>query len=48
MGHEVVFEIDTDASENSIAAVLTQHGRPVLFISRALTKADRNYSNIER
>ena len=38
----------TDASQNSIAAVLTQDQHPVIYISRTLSKAEANYSNIER
>jgi hypothetical protein len=37
-----------DASEKSIGAVLTQEAHPVLFMSRILTLAETNYSNIER
>ena len=40
--------VTTDASENAIAGVLTQNGKPVMYVSRALTSAERNYSNIER
>ena len=38
----------TDASQNCIAAVLTQNQHPVIFISRTLSKAETRYSNIER
>ena len=31
-----------------LEAVLIQEGRPVHFASKALTKAEANYSNIER
>ena len=41
-------ELTTDASENAIGAILSQDGHPVMFMSRRLTKAERNYSNIER
>ncbi|PAA69616.1 hypothetical protein BOX15_Mlig032248g1 [Macrostomum lignano] len=37
-----------DASEKSLGAVLVQSGHPVMFMSRALTQAETNYSNIER
>ena len=40
--------LTTDASEDAIAAVLTQDEHPVLYLSRRLSKAERNYSNIER
>ena len=38
----------TDASKCAIAAVLTQEGHPVKYISRTLSTAEKNYSNIER
>ena len=41
-------ELTTDASENAIGAILSQEGHPVMFMSRRLSKAERNYSNIER
>ena len=37
-----------DASENALAAVLSQEGAPVMYLSRALTPAEKNYANIER
>ena len=37
-----------DASEHSIGGVLLQSGHPVMFLSRKLTSAESNYSNIER
>ena len=40
--------LTTDASERAIAGVLTQNGSPVIFVSRSLTSAERNYSNVER
>ncbi len=40
--------VTIDASENAIAGVLTQNGKPVMYVSHALTSAERNYSNIER
>ena len=40
--------ITTDASERAIGAVLTQEGHPVIYISKTLTAAEQNYSNIER
>jgi hypothetical protein len=41
-------ELTTDASENGIAGVLSQEGHPIMYLSRRLTSAERNYSNIER
>ena len=40
--------VTTDASETTIAGCLTQNGHPVIFVSRNLTSAERNYPNLER
>ena len=40
--------LTTDASEKAIAGILTQNGRPVMFVSRVLSPAEQRYSNIER
>ena len=40
--------LTTDASEETIGAVLTQNDHPVIYISRNLTSAEQKYSNIER
>ena len=40
--------LTTDASEKAIGAVLTQNGKPVIFVSRSLTKTEQRYSNVER
>jgi len=40
--------LTTDASEGQIAACLSQKGHPVIFVSKTLSAAERNYSNIER
>ena len=42
-----------DASQNGLIAVLSHKmevgsGHPISFASRTLTKAERNYSNLER
>ena len=41
-------QLHTDASGTAIAGVLIQDQHPVLYISRRLTAAERNYSCIER
>ena len=40
--------IETDASLKGLGVVLCQDGRPVKFLSKSLTRAESEYSNIER
>lgn len=40
--------LTADASKGALGAVLTQNGKPVIYISRVLSNAEKNYSNIER
>ena len=40
--------VTTDASEKAIGGILSQEGHPVIYISRKLSQAEQNYSNIER
>ena len=40
--------LQTDASKKGLGAVLLQNSKPVLFVSRALTRSERNYQNLER
>ena len=40
--------VTTDASEKAIGGVLSQEGHPVIYVSRKLSQAEQNYSNIER
>ena len=39
--------VTTDASEKAIGGVLSQ-GHPMIYVSRKLSQAEQNYSNIER
>ena len=39
--------IETDASQSGLGAVLLQEGKPVAFMSKALTDTQSRYSNIE-
>ena len=39
--------VNTDASENALGGALSQEGHPVIYVSRKLTPAEQNYSNIE-
>ena len=40
--------IQTDGSKKGLGAVLLQNSKPVMYVSRALTEIEQNYSNIER
>ena len=40
--------LTTDASERAVAAVASQEGHPIMYLSRKLSSAECNYSNIEK
>ena len=40
--------LQTDASKKGLGAVILPDSRPVMFASRALTGAEKNYKNLER
>ena len=44
---DLPISLETDTSQSGLGAVLLQQGRPISFMSRALTKLQSRYSNIE-
>ena len=44
----VPFEVETDASDFALAAVLPQDSRPAAFMSRTLCACEKRYSAVEK
>ena len=45
---DLPFEVATDASNFSIAAILSQGGKPVAYLSRTLSASEKNYPAVEK
>ncbi|KAK3703506.1 hypothetical protein QZH41_002225 [Actinostola sp. cb2023] len=41
-------EIQCDASQKGLGAALLQHGKPIAYVSRALTETEQRYAQIEK
>lgn len=48
INENAMFTVETDASENALAASLSQNGQPVAYFSRSLNDSERRHSSIEK